>query len=77
MSKITLANWVTRGKVRARQETGPLRRWIVWADAAESDRLRHHAHRSTTRSATTLAGCCLRITAPEAPLHVVKEEAAI
>jgi hypothetical protein len=65
MSRITLANWVTRGKVRARQETGPLRRWIVWADAAERDRLRHHAHRSTTEEARQRWRAAVSVSLPQ------------
>jgi hypothetical protein len=36
----TLGHWIQRGWVRARQEPHGLRRWIVWADAAELERLR-------------------------------------
>jgi hypothetical protein len=36
----TLGHWIGRGWVRARQEPHGLRRWIVWADAAELERLR-------------------------------------
>lgn len=36
----TLQQWIRRGWVRARQEPAGLRRWIVWADGAEQERLR-------------------------------------
>lgn len=36
----TLAAWIHRGWVRARRADEPLRRWILWADAAERERLR-------------------------------------
>jgi DNA invertase Pin-like site-specific DNA recombinase len=42
----TLGHWIQRGWVRARQEPHGLRRWIVWADAAELERLRQLHHRS-------------------------------
>lgn len=40
LPKGTLQHWIRRGWVRARQEAGGLRRWIVWADGAEQERLR-------------------------------------
>jgi hypothetical protein len=40
MPNITLYNWVRRGWVKARQHEQPPRRWIVWADEAEIERLR-------------------------------------
>ncbi len=40
MPNITLYNWVKRGLVKARQQEQPPRHWIVWADAAEQERLR-------------------------------------
>lgn len=40
LSKSTLAHWITRGWVRARQQERPAGRWIVWADADELERLR-------------------------------------
>lgn len=40
LAKTTLEHWIRRGRVRARQEPAGLRRWIIWADAAEQDRLR-------------------------------------
>lgn len=36
----TLAAWIGRGWVRARRADEPLRRWILWADEAERERLR-------------------------------------
>jgi hypothetical protein len=53
MPKQTLYTWVRRGWVRSRQSTGHARRWIVWADDAELERLRrlhelprgYHTHR--------------------------------
>lgn len=38
--KPTLAHWIHCGWVRARQETTGWKRWIVWADPAEQERLR-------------------------------------
>ncbi len=35
--------WIEHGVVQARKETGGLRRWIVWDDATELERL--HAYR--------------------------------
>lgn len=40
MPSITLYNWVKRGWVKARQQEKPPRNWIIWADAAELERLR-------------------------------------
>jgi hypothetical protein len=42
----TLHHWIRRGWVQARQEEGHLRRWIIWADDAERERLRQLRHRS-------------------------------
>lgn len=39
IAKTTLEHWIVQGWVRARQEPRGLRRWIVWADAAELQRL--------------------------------------
>lgn len=39
MPEITLHNWIRRGWVQARQQAQPPRRWIVWADVAEVERL--------------------------------------
>jgi DNA invertase Pin-like site-specific DNA recombinase len=46
LPKGTLQHWIRRGWVRARQEPAGLRRWIVWADGAEQERLRHLGQRS-------------------------------
>jgi hypothetical protein len=46
MPTITLYAWVQRGLVQARQQTQPQGRWIVWADAAELERLRRYRQRS-------------------------------
>jgi DNA invertase Pin-like site-specific DNA recombinase len=45
LPKSTLEHWVRRGWVRGRQEPDGLRRWIVWADAAELARLRAYRQR--------------------------------
>jgi hypothetical protein len=45
--KATLEHWIRCGWVHARQEPTGLRRWIVWADAAEQERLRQFHHRPT------------------------------
>jgi DNA invertase Pin-like site-specific DNA recombinase len=53
MPKQTLYTWIRRGWVRSRQSTGHPRRWVVWANEAELERLRrlnelpcgYHAHR--------------------------------
>jgi DNA invertase Pin-like site-specific DNA recombinase len=42
-----LRHWIERGVVRARQEQGGWQRWIVWADAAELERLRAYRRRDT------------------------------
>ena len=39
MPKVTLYSWVRRGWARAHQQATPPRPWILWADAAEVDRL--------------------------------------
>jgi hypothetical protein len=41
-----LQQWIRRGWVRARQEPDGLRRWIVWADGPEQERLRQLRQRS-------------------------------
>jgi DNA invertase Pin-like site-specific DNA recombinase len=46
IAKSTVHTWIQRGWVRARREAGPLRRGIVWADAAEVERLRQLHRRS-------------------------------
>src|SRR5262245_1257595 len=45
MPPSSLLNWIERGVVRARRESDGLHRWIVWADAAELERLRAYRHR--------------------------------
>jgi hypothetical protein len=40
MPKATLSHWIAQGWVRARRRAQPPTRWIVWADAAELQRLR-------------------------------------
>jgi hypothetical protein len=53
MPKQTLYTWVCRGWVSSRQLRGHARRWVVWADEAELERLRrlhelprgYHTHR--------------------------------
>jgi hypothetical protein len=47
----TLEHWIRRGWVTARQADEPLRRWVVWADPAEQERLRQLARRSTADEA--------------------------
>jgi len=39
MPETTLHQWIRRGWVRAHQQAEPPRRWIVWADGAEVERL--------------------------------------
>jgi hypothetical protein len=45
-SRNSLRYWIRRGWVRARQEEGHWRRWIIWADDAEVERLRQLRYRS-------------------------------
>jgi DNA invertase Pin-like site-specific DNA recombinase len=45
MPPVTLYDWIGRGWVRGRQEERPPRRWILWADDAEVERLRERARR--------------------------------
>jgi hypothetical protein len=45
VSSSCLLYWIERGVVRARKEHGGWQRWIVWADAAELERLRAYRHR--------------------------------
>jgi DNA invertase Pin-like site-specific DNA recombinase len=45
LSPSSLLYWIERGVVRARKENGGWRRWIVWADAAELERLRAYRRR--------------------------------
>jgi hypothetical protein len=46
MARSTIHHWLRQGWLRARREEAPLRRWIIWADAAEVDRLRAWQQRS-------------------------------
>jgi Recombinase/Recombinase zinc beta ribbon domain len=46
LSRSNLHRWIRLGWVRARQEKGPLHRWIVWADSAELARLEQLRQRS-------------------------------
>ena len=45
MPPVTLDTWIGRGWVRARQLPQPPRRWLVWADEAEVERLRERRQR--------------------------------
>jgi hypothetical protein len=45
MPPVTLYSWLRRGWVRARREEQAPQRWILWADAAEVERLRERAQR--------------------------------
>jgi DNA invertase Pin-like site-specific DNA recombinase len=45
VSHHTLLYWIEHGRVRARKERGGWQRWIVWADAAELERLQEYRHR--------------------------------
>lgn len=45
MPEVTLYNWVRRGWVKARQLPELPKRWVVWADEAELERLRAHRQR--------------------------------
>jgi hypothetical protein len=44
--RASLHHWITRGLVRARQLDEPMRRWVVWADEAEQERLRQYHRRA-------------------------------
>jgi len=46
MSHVTLYDWVYRGWVTARREEQAPHRWVLWADAAEVERLRQRHQRS-------------------------------
>jgi hypothetical protein len=46
MPHVTLYDWLRRGWVGARREDRPPRRWILWADDAELERLRQRHRRS-------------------------------
>jgi hypothetical protein len=45
VARNSLCYWIEHGLVRARQERGGLHRWIVWADAAELERLQTYRDR--------------------------------
>jgi hypothetical protein len=45
VSHNSLLYWIEHGRVRARKERGGWQRWIVWADAAELERLQAYRHR--------------------------------
>jgi DNA invertase Pin-like site-specific DNA recombinase len=51
LSHTNLHRWIRLGWVRARQEEGPLHRWIVWADSAELARLVQLRQRSSADEA--------------------------
>lgn len=40
MPEVTLYSWIGRGWVEGRQAPAPSKRWILWADSAEVERLR-------------------------------------
>jgi hypothetical protein len=44
--RASLYHWIRQGLVRARQLDEALRRWVVWADEAELERLRQYHQRS-------------------------------
>ena len=52
MPHITLYSWLKRGWLTARREPHPPYRWIVWADAAEQERLRLLHQRSLSQEAS-------------------------
>jgi DNA invertase Pin-like site-specific DNA recombinase len=66
MPHVTLYDWVRRGWVTGRREETPPRRWILWADDPEVERLRQRHRRSLSEegrqrwlarpSAATVAG---------------------
>ncbi len=45
ISHNSLLYWIGHGRVRARKERGGLRRWIVWANGAEVERLQAYRDR--------------------------------
>jgi DNA invertase Pin-like site-specific DNA recombinase len=51
ISRSSLYNWIQRGWVRARQLADGGHRWVIWADAAEVERLRRLRQRSTAEEA--------------------------
>lgn len=42
----TLSSWKRRGKLQARRVSSVDRRWIIWADETDLERLRQYRHRS-------------------------------
>ncbi len=46
VARSTIHHWLQQGWLRARREEAPQRRWIIWADAAEVERLRAWQQRS-------------------------------
>ena len=46
MSPVSLYCWLRQGHLQARQLEPPSRKWIVWADQHELDRLYQFRHRS-------------------------------
>ncbi len=65
LSRTNLHRWIQLGWVRARQEEGPLHRWIVWADSAELVRLMQLRQRSVAAEARR------RWTAPADPPETI------
>ena len=51
MPHVTLYNWLRRGWVTAHREAASPHRWILWADAAELERLRQRHQRSLSEEA--------------------------
>jgi hypothetical protein len=45
LPRSSLFSWIQRGLVRARKQSDGLRRWIVWADTQELERLRQYRQR--------------------------------
>lgn len=45
MPPVTLFHWIRRRWVKARMQESPQRRWVVWADEAELERLRERHER--------------------------------
>ena len=54
ISFTTLSNWNRRGKLKARQVSQTDRRWIIWADEVELERLRQYRDRSLKDEARQL-----------------------
>jgi hypothetical protein len=44
--RASLYHWIRQGLLRTRQLDEPLHRWVVWADAAEQERLREYHQRA-------------------------------